>query len=152
MNGELKNIEIERARVRLEREKLLLQRDLASVRPKPNKFRRYLIGVSLAIVGIYAFGIYHVEESNRCDSWRHARWLDLLSEELKKDPAKYQRYMETVGRIKLSQAPETWAGARGVFPYMVNKTAESGLVDPRFIDDTAQQVRLESIGNLGCPR
>lgn len=150
MDDDLKKVELETAIVKLERHKLLLQKEMASSRPQRSMWRRYLLVTSLVILCIAGYGIYRVDLNNQCDSWRHWRWFDLLSEELKKDPLKYERYMETVGQIKSNEAPETWAGARSLFPYMVEKTRLSRLVDPGFIEKTVNQVRLESIANLGC--
>ncbi len=105
MDEDLKKIELETARVRLERERLLLQKEMGSSKPKPSKLRRYLVGTSLALLCIVGYGIYTVGENNRCDSWRHSRWSELLSEELKKDPAKYEQYMATVGQIRFGELP-----------------------------------------------
>ena len=150
MDEDLKKIELETARVRLERERLLLQKEMGSSKPKPSKLRRYLVGTSLALLCTVGYGIYTVEENNRCDSWRHSRWSELLSEELKKDPAKYEQYMATVGQIRFGEAPETWAGATTLFSFMVEKTQQSRLVDSAFIEKTVNQVRMESVANLGC--
>ncbi len=150
MDEDLKKIELETARVRLERERLLLQKEMGSSKPKPSKLRRYLVGTSLALLCIVGYGIYTVGENNRCDSWRHSRWSELLSEELKKDPAKYEQYMATVGQIRFGEAPETWAGATTLFSFMVEKTQQSRLVDSAFIEKTVNQVRMESVANLGC--
>ena len=119
MDEDLKKIELETARVRLERERLLLQKEMGSSKPKPSKLRRYLVGTSLALLCIVGYGIYTVGENNRCDSWRHSRWSELLSEELKKDPAKYEQYMATVGQIRFGEAPETWAGATTLFSFIL---------------------------------
>ena len=150
MDEDLQKIELEMARVRLEREKLQLQKEMGSSKAKPSKLRRYLVGTSLAFLCIVGYGIYRVEVNNRCDSWRHSRWFELLSEELKKNPAKYEQYMATVGQIRFGDAPETWAGATTLFPYMVEKTQQSRLVDSAFIEKTVNQVRMESVANLGC--
>ena len=150
MDEDLKKIELETARVRLERERLLLQKEMGSSKPKPSKLRRYLVGTSLALLCIVGYGIYTVGENNRCDSWRHSRWSVVLSEELKKDPAKYEQYMATVGQIRFGEAPETWAGATTLFSFMVEKTQQSRLVDSAFIEKTVNQVRMESVANLGC--
>lgn len=150
MDEDLKKIELETALVKLEREKLLLQKEMGTARPKRSKLLRYMVVTSLVFLCIAGYGIYRVDFNNQCDSWRHLRWSDLISEELKKDPAKYERYMATVGKIKFSEAPVTWAGARSLFAFMVEKTQESGLVDSDFIERAVKQVTREAVEKKGC--
>ena len=150
MDEDLKKVELETAIVKLQRHKLLLQKEMASSRPHRSMWRRYLLVTSLVILCIAGYGIYRVELNNQCDSWRHLRWSDLISEELKKDPAKYERYMATVGNIKFSEAPVTWAGATSLFAFMVEKTQESGLVDSDFIERAVKQVTREAVEKKGC--
>ena len=106
MDEDLKKVELETAIVKLERHKLLLQKEMASSRPQRSMWRRYLLVTSLVILCIAGYGIYRVDLNNQCDSWRHLRWSDIISEELKKDPAKYERYMATMNYSTLCVAKD----------------------------------------------